>query len=285
VRSKRIHLASQSQWLISSSRTSSLNPTIEAQPHAQTKTTNGHTPLTHPNLAQKPEAEEESYAATGRRRKSAIIRAHVAGRSRSVGGLGRRAFGYGVAASVSPLVSFRGRLLRLDNDTGAKAETLRYSTHTNTHAGQSISTATGVRDRDREIDTGEEEADKGKAKMSDEDYAAFLEKANRDPSEGVKGKEGVKGNGGKIELRATDGDGEGEVPRVLRAVVRDRVYVSDADEPFVGVSLKVEGGLPDECMFSVSLFFLSSFLFFFGSLVLAMVCLLVVMNMGMRLWD
>jgi hypothetical protein len=82
---------------------------------------------------------------------------------------------------------------------------------------------------------------------SDEDYAAFLEKANADPNEGyVKTQSAGKGSG-TAHLRAVD-EGE-EVPAGLREAVQDQVYVSDADEPFEGVCLRMKDGdeeLPDE---------------------------------------
>ncbi|KAI0555967.1 hypothetical protein F4679DRAFT_520529 [Xylaria curta] len=78
---------------------------------------------------------------------------------------------------------------------------------------------------------------------SDEDYMAFLDKANKDPNEGQaksqsKGKEGFK---------ATD-DGA-QIPAAIQNATKDAFYVSDADEPFVPVYLAWdEGGkgLPDE---------------------------------------
>ncbi|KAI1747852.1 hypothetical protein F4782DRAFT_519571 [Xylaria castorea] len=78
---------------------------------------------------------------------------------------------------------------------------------------------------------------------SDEDYMAFLDKANQDPNEGQakpqsKSKEGFK---------ATD-DGA-QVPAAIQKATKDAFYVSDADEPFVPVCLAWdEGGkgLPDE---------------------------------------
>lgn len=78
---------------------------------------------------------------------------------------------------------------------------------------------------------------------SDEDYMAFLDKANRDPNEGYAKPAGS----GKQEFKTTDAGAR--VPAVLRDVVKDSFYVSDADEPFVPVCLKWdEGGkgLPDE---------------------------------------
>lgn len=85
---------------------------------------------------------------------------------------------------------------------------------------------------------------------SDEDYMAFLDKANQDPSLGYSAT-GQKA-GGEVQLKTMD---EGaEVPNELRmATEREEwVYVSDADEPFVAVSLKLDGGkLPDEGLFAL----------------------------------
>jgi hypothetical protein len=76
---------------------------------------------------------------------------------------------------------------------------------------------------------------------SDEDYASFLDKANADPNEGVSRTQSA----GKIELKAVD-HGE-EIPAVLKKGTKEAFYVSDADEPFVPVCLKIKGkGLPDE---------------------------------------
>ncbi|EQB44728.1 hypothetical protein CGLO_16491 [Colletotrichum gloeosporioides Cg-14] len=84
--------------------------------------------------------------------------------------------------------------------------------------------------------------------MSDADYAAFLDKANQDPNEGYAKPAATK----KGEFKAQD---EGaEVPKAIQDVLKeDKVYVSDADEPFVGVALAWdEGGkgLPDEVEFA-----------------------------------
>ncbi|KAL7624052.1 hypothetical protein AAE478_005609 [Parahypoxylon ruwenzoriense] len=78
---------------------------------------------------------------------------------------------------------------------------------------------------------------------SDEDYMAFLDKANRDPSEGYAKPQ----TSAKQEFKATD---EGaQIPAAIAEATRDSFYVSDADEPFVPVYLAWdEGGkgLPDE---------------------------------------
>lgn len=83
---------------------------------------------------------------------------------------------------------------------------------------------------------------------------SFLDKANKDPSEGTAKTQGSgsgSGNGnGKMEFKATE---KGvKVPQVIEKVLGkgEAFYTSDADEPFVGVALKLEGkGLPDEGMF------------------------------------
>ncbi|KAK2625806.1 hypothetical protein QTJ16_005118 [Diplocarpon rosae] len=82
---------------------------------------------------------------------------------------------------------------------------------------------------------------------TDEEYMSFLDKANQDPNEGV-----ARGQSGeKAELKAVE---EGvQVPECIATVLAkgDSYYVSDADEPFVGVALKLEGkGLPDEVTFA-----------------------------------
>ncbi|KAK1836181.1 hypothetical protein QBC39DRAFT_109507 [Podospora conica] len=87
------------------------------------------------------------------------------------------------------------------------------------------------------------------AKMaSDDDYLAFLNKANQDPSEG---RATTAASDSKSPFKTTSAGVE--VPKVLQALAQreDLVYVSDADEPFVPVALRYEGegkggGLPDE---------------------------------------
>ncbi|KAI1388917.1 uncharacterized protein F4822DRAFT_262268 [Hypoxylon trugodes] len=78
---------------------------------------------------------------------------------------------------------------------------------------------------------------------SDEDYMAFLDKANRDPNEGY-----VKSqNSSKQDFKATD-DGA-QIPTAIQEATEDIFYVSDADEPFVPVYLAWDEsgkGLPDE---------------------------------------
>ncbi|KAI4593204.1 hypothetical protein KJ359_009932 [Pestalotiopsis sp. 9143b] len=79
---------------------------------------------------------------------------------------------------------------------------------------------------------------------SDEDYMAFLNKANQDPSEG----QAVKSaSSAKQTYKTTDSGAQ--VPAVLKSAVKDAFYTSDADEPFEPVCLNWdEGGkgLPDE---------------------------------------
>lgn len=78
---------------------------------------------------------------------------------------------------------------------------------------------------------------------SDEDYMAFLDKANRDPSEGYTK---PQSSGGQ-EFKATD-DGA-QIPAAIQEATQDSFYISDADEPFVPVYLAWDEsgkGLPDE---------------------------------------
>lgn len=78
---------------------------------------------------------------------------------------------------------------------------------------------------------------------SDEDYMAFLDKANRDPSEGYSKPQ----SSGKQEFKATD-DGA-QIPAAIQEAVKGTFYSSDADEPFVPVYLAWDEsgkGLPDE---------------------------------------
>ncbi|KAG4219290.1 hypothetical protein PC116_g32230, partial [Phytophthora cactorum] len=78
---------------------------------------------------------------------------------------------------------------------------------------------------------------------SDDDYMAFLNKANKDPSEGDKKAQSAS----KQEFKATD-DGA-QIPAIIQEATKDAFYVSDADEPFVPVYLAWDEsgkGLPDE---------------------------------------
>lgn len=79
---------------------------------------------------------------------------------------------------------------------------------------------------------------------SDEDYMAFLNKANQDTGGAT------TQSSSKVALKAKD---EGsEVPKEIAKVCRDAVYTSDADEPFEEVSLKWDGKnrLPTESEFA-----------------------------------
>ncbi|EFY96831.1 hypothetical protein MAA_07644 [Metarhizium robertsii ARSEF 23] len=91
--------------------------------------------------------------------------------------------------------------------------------------------------------------DPGSANMAnDEDYMAFLDKANRDLDDGkaLAAKQKEQSN---AAFKAVE---EGsQAPRVIRDACQDAVYVTDADEPFEEVSLKWSGdGLPDETEFA-----------------------------------
>ncbi|KAH8811836.1 hypothetical protein F5884DRAFT_750184 [Xylogone sp. PMI_703] len=82
---------------------------------------------------------------------------------------------------------------------------------------------------------------------SDEDYAAFLEKANQDPNEGIANTSGSN----KLEFKAVSTGVK--VPDVLSKATQDAFYISDSDEEFVPVCLKLpkgKKGLPDEVAFA-----------------------------------
>ncbi|KAI1825769.1 hypothetical protein F4861DRAFT_500655 [Xylaria intraflava] len=81
---------------------------------------------------------------------------------------------------------------------------------------------------------------------SDDDYMAFLNRANQDPGAGR-----AVPQGGGTEFKAMD-DGA-VIPAAIQRATNDAFYVSDADEPFLPVSLAWdEGGkgLPDEVEFA-----------------------------------
>jgi hypothetical protein len=83
---------------------------------------------------------------------------------------------------------------------------------------------------------------------SDAEYAAFLEKANADPSAGAGVTEAVAPKKNKTKVFKAMDQGA-KVPRGLREPTENEewIYISDADEPFVAVSLALQGGkLPDE---------------------------------------
>ena len=111
---------------------------------------------------------------------------------------------------------------------GIRAERLFYSTEA-TKSDAQPTTSAKTANKDTEM-------------ASDEDYAAFLDKANEDPNAGVSKTQ----SSGKIQLKAVDHGAE--VPAVLKKVTKDAFYVSDADEPFEPVCLKLGKGkgLPDE---------------------------------------
>ncbi|KAF4979536.1 hypothetical protein FZEAL_4304 [Fusarium zealandicum] len=79
---------------------------------------------------------------------------------------------------------------------------------------------------------------------NDDDYMAFLNKANQDTGAGAATQQE------KPTFKVKD---EGsEVPKAIRDVCQSAFYVSEADEPFEEVSLKWEGknGLPSESEFA-----------------------------------
>ncbi|TFB04885.1 hypothetical protein CCMA1212_002755 [Trichoderma ghanense] len=87
---------------------------------------------------------------------------------------------------------------------------------------------------------------------SDEDYMAFLNKANQDADEG-RASAAQRSQGGAAAQRTFKATDDGaEIPKPIAEALRDAFYVSEADEPFCGVSLrwKGEGGLPDEVEFA-----------------------------------
>ena len=80
---------------------------------------------------------------------------------------------------------------------------------------------------------------------SDEDYMAFLNKANEDASGGQQANTAAAG--AQSAFKTTDAGIE--IPKEIQEVCqKGEVYVSDADEPFEPVALKWAGedGLPDE---------------------------------------
>lgn len=88
---------------------------------------------------------------------------------------------------------------------------------------------------------------------------AFLDKANQDPSAGHPQQQSTKSSSSASGFKARD-DGE-EVPKAIAAALKkggERVYVSDADEPFEGVALRWDEagkGLPDEGELFTTAFF------------------------------
>lgn len=86
---------------------------------------------------------------------------------------------------------------------------------------------------------------------SDEDYMAFLNKANQDAEEGQAAAASSAQSAGQQRAFKTQDEGSA-LPKSIADVLKDAFYVSEADEPFKGVSLKWkgEGGLPDEVEFA-----------------------------------
>ncbi|KAM0465108.1 hypothetical protein ACHAPV_002103 [Trichoderma viride] len=86
---------------------------------------------------------------------------------------------------------------------------------------------------------------------SDEDYMAFLNKANQDAEEGQAAAASSAQSAGQQRTFKTTDEGS-KLPKSIADVLKDAFYVSEADEPFKGVSLKWkgEGGLPDEVEFA-----------------------------------
>jgi hypothetical protein len=104
---------------------------------------------------------------------------------------------------------------------------------------------------DTQLSTPPTKGAESKDKMaSDEDYAAFLDKANADPNEGV----AKTRTSNKVALKAVDHGVE--IPAALTKATEDTFYVSDADEPFEPVCLKLggkgKGIMPDEGLCSAS---------------------------------
>lgn len=94
---------------------------------------------------------------------------------------------------------------------------------------------------------------------TDEDYMAFLDKANKDRDDGLASAEAAKNKphtasvenvpASKRAYRTLDAEKPLAVPTKLAAVAKDAIYISDADEPFDVVSLRWDGAaktLPDE---------------------------------------
>ncbi len=83
---------------------------------------------------------------------------------------------------------------------------------------------------------------------SDQDYMAFLDKANNDADEAHANAAKTQ-SGARAQLKALDAGQT--APKSIVDVCKEAVYTSDADEPFEQVSLKYTGanGLPDEGTF------------------------------------
>jgi hypothetical protein len=81
---------------------------------------------------------------------------------------------------------------------------------------------------------------------TDDEYMAFLNKANQDPSDGYVH---VQNNASQAQGELKAMDAGAVAPQPLVTATQNAFYVSDADEPFVPVSLKWDEkgqGLPDE---------------------------------------
>ncbi|EJT72064.1 hypothetical protein GGTG_11312 [Gaeumannomyces tritici R3-111a-1] len=89
---------------------------------------------------------------------------------------------------------------------------------------------------------GLEFATDGKRRMatSDDAYMDFLNKSNRDPSDG-QSKKAAAPDG---ELKTTEAGVE--TPAAIARATKEAFYTSEADEPFVSVALAWEKGLPNE---------------------------------------
>ena len=81
---------------------------------------------------------------------------------------------------------------------------------------------------------------------SDDDYMAFLNKANEDADTGQQQAAAQSATSGQRKFTATDQGAT--IPKEIEAVCqRGEVYVTEGDEPFEPVSLKWDNtGLPDE---------------------------------------
>ena len=79
---------------------------------------------------------------------------------------------------------------------------------------------------------------------SDDDYMAFLDKANQDLSDGQARAAEQKNKQQSGPFKALDAGTQ--VPKAIRDVCQSKVYVSDADEPFEPVVLQWKEDLPDE---------------------------------------
>lgn len=83
---------------------------------------------------------------------------------------------------------------------------------------------------------------------SDDAYAAFLDKANEDPSAGQANTAEQPRRNGVNGTTGTNGVHSRQVPERLVTAARDRFYVSDSDEPWVPVSFDIgeSSSLPTE---------------------------------------